>query len=152
MKPKPLHRSITFGSGIILMLFIAWAWWDSMVAVSHLQYLPYRGRSGAGAVLILNFAYGDHVAGREPTTRNPHWGPFPPAFFRRGGGDRRFVRSPADAGFRQSIEQAMTTKSSDEWVMIIPYWLLLLAVILPWSGMLIWRARRIRRAKANEVP
>ena len=31
-------------------------------------------------------------------------------------------------------------------VLFIPHWLLLLAVVLPWSGLLLWRARRIRRA------
>ncbi|WP_035613340.1 hypothetical protein [Haloferula sp. BvORR071] len=31
------------------------------------------------------------------------------------------------------------------WVLFIPHWLLLLAVVLGWVGSLAWRARRIRR-------
>ena len=40
----------------------------------------------------------------------------------------------------------MHTRPPEDWLLVLPHWLLLLAVALPWTGLLIWRARRIRRA------
>jgi hypothetical protein len=33
-----------------------------------------------------------------------------------------------------------------DWELFIPYWLILLAVAVPWLALLIWRARRRKRA------
>lgn len=34
------------------------------------------------------------------------------------------------------------------WKLFIPHWLILLAVALPWGGLLLWRSRRIKKAES----
>ena len=41
-----------------------------------------------------------------------------------------------------TVNYAKNYHPSDYWNLFIPHWLILLAVALPWTGMLVWRARR----------
>jgi hypothetical protein len=160
VKPKPLYRSITFWSGLLVMAFIVWAWADSQKVISvgtigspmaihgHSGIMirkTHATGTGAWRLPIRNF-YEDHVISDL----------FPPPFsfatavdalerkseihntlpdHRRDGALP--IRIVAEYWAPEGIQRNRT--------FFIPHWLLLLAVALPWSGLLIWRARRIRR-------
>jgi hypothetical protein len=47
-----LHRSLLFWSGILVMIFIAWAWWMSMRSNSFLNW-DHRRVSSYGSGLIV---------------------------------------------------------------------------------------------------
>lgn len=68
--------------------------------------------------------------------------PFGKADFERGG----------DPNTDNLIRPFMAFSPPADWILLVPHWLILLAVALPWLGILLWRARRIRRASASEDP
>lgn len=49
----PLRRSITFWSGILVILFITGAWWDSMRNVSALAGSHYAACSEGGLLVLF---------------------------------------------------------------------------------------------------
>lgn len=120
MKLAP-HRSITFWSGILVMGFICWVWWDSErhvtvfyskhwhldhsrsgVSIGHNKLDPYR--TGAFRASLPEAGYDD------PRSR---------------------LRGEWYASGSKRVE--------------LPHWLLLLAVALPWSTLQLWRGQRRKR-------
>lgn len=157
MKPKPLYRSITFGSGILLMLFICWEWRDSMRYGSWVNAGEYSLENEA-AYVNLKRREGPSLSGKfahrsEHSYSGMRLLPIlPPPLFLRGGGDMEFDPPPYSEeeeklAYHRWIASKQPGWPTDEWILMIPHWLLLLAIALPWSGLLIGRARRIRRAR-----
>lgn len=166
VKPKPLYQSLTFWSGILVMGFICWAWWDSMRVIS--------GVSRAGLVASNSAAF--LAVGRMTNTVPSAVPPAPgiefqreslgllhksvvisstplPAFFTGGGATDALLWSPEDiidpppqVTYVRAFEYTMITQPHEDWLLVIPHWLILLAVAVPWSGLLLWRARRHRMA------
>jgi len=147
-----LHRSLSFWSGLLLISFICWAWHDSYYYRSHL----YSGRS-----TCMSFWGGVHFSHSGSTPRIPfrvnrvagpqgHAHFFQRPFFLRGGGQ------PLPSVF----ETNYVSPSSYEWelhynpyyprsmgLLFIPHWLIVLAIAIPWLGLLVWRARRMKRSR-----
>lgn len=150
--PKPLSRSLTFWSGILVMIFICWAWRDSESNVSSVgddSWSIYHHRS---AVAIWR----DPL--RSPTAIK----------FRRDRGDESIRaelfpaplsmwgddKVPSPEEWKQYFGSRQTARENIIWtlnqngpqgsVLYLPHWLLLLACALPWSGLLLWRTRRMR--------
>lgn len=128
VKPA-LHRSLTFWSGILAMAFIGWAWQDSMSYETSIGgFIAGRAVgswSGEGEIALSRV---DGVNSLRRTVvmdvhRNPKVG-------------QRLLPSP-----RYLVEGAPPFIRR----VFFPYWLMLLAVALPWLGLLAWRARRRKR-------
>lgn len=149
MKPKSLCRSLIFWSGIFVMGFICWSWRDSM----HLHRYALHGS------LSIGQCEGEVIVCREAGARRSfYWDlsdltrevrAFPAPLFVRGSdaADQMFDMMEFDRmTIRDQTISATRHRSPQNWVLLLPHWLILLAVILPWSGLLLWRTRRIRRA------
>ncbi|QJE95972.1 hypothetical protein [Luteolibacter luteus] len=149
MKPRPLYRSITFWSGVFVMSFLFWGSWLSQGMYRSLAYDPYAVASADG-VLHISRSPGYSSGDRWSTTRFPSvktWERFPPPLFLRGKGEP--VSSPEPPRlFREIAKVAMSGQSPGAWVLAIPHWLIIFAAGLSWSVLLLWRARRTK--KANE--
>ena len=153
MKPA-LHRSIIFWSGILVMGFIAWAWWDSATRVHHLRGGAWTAFSAQSAVVAF---YNPRERQKFEVFReelSPENGAAPEQFplplIRRG---QRFDDNfPAlskkgnEMTLRENWLYFLEFQWPVEWVIFLPHWLLLLGFALPWSALLAWRARRRSRA------
>lgn len=159
-----LHRSLTFWFGLLVMVFVCLAWWDSE-----------RLRTGAGSqpILIYNVWGGLLVAHRpDPfphakfefereslgTYYNHLPETFPAPLFLRGSDvledeqldlRNRLVDSEAPQGLspasytlHESVQLILNAGSSKEGVIVLPHWLILLTVAAVWLGLLFLRARR----------
>ncbi|QJE99140.1 hypothetical protein [Luteolibacter luteus] len=140
MKPRPLYRSLTCWSGMLAMGFVCWAWWDSMTRESFLRTPNYQFTHFAGLAAVeyesSSWRSVPFEVDRSITILDAGIAPFGSAAFERGG-DRNSSANP--------IEPLMGFKSPEDWILLLPHWLILLAVALLWSTLLVWRARRIRR-------
>lgn len=151
---QQLHRSLIFWSGIFVMIFIAWGWWDSFQATSSVAY-RYRVIRNADAGVMI----GSHPGGgtsvfqaRRSETKlvHPPWSPCPGPFFVRGSGgfqpewDDYKQRREATQSAHQRYLLLMHSEPASDWVLFIPHWLVILLFAIPWSLMLVWRARRRR--------
>ena len=161
MKPHPLYRSLTFWSGILMMAFICWAWWDSTQCLSTFTWPGGRvvhRFSGASITWSSACATDEIEASREePEGMSKTWKaePFPPPLLLTRSRtfdpfDDRYFELMGTAGVWPKNPMGMHLDglkfgSTGDRFIFIPHWILLLGVALPWSGMLVWRARRMRR-------
>ncbi len=144
-----LHRSIIFWSGLLVMAFVCWAWWKSeqgWVAVtrpgwelSHSHSMIRLERSDEHFwIPAVRSGTGSEGAVRE-------WLPAP--LFRSGeeepgAGALGFSRLPMP--MREQVAIYMAGAPREDWVLLVPHWLIVLAVAVPWLGLLVWRGRRRR--------
>lgn len=112
MKPRPLYLSLTFWSGLLTLLFIGWAWWDSEENWSGAMFGRFYLEHHASA---LKVGY-DDTASRWDIYREKH----------------------EDSG--SDLVPYIGSISEGVWEASIPHWIVLLAVALPWAGLLFWRA------------
>lgn len=132
MHPRPLHRWKSFWLGLLVLIFLGWAWQRS---IRHLD--SFGIANSAGSIGGLVYQRDSTVILTAPGTM-----PISP-------GIRRFtillpyprnyplVPPPLSVGRNQS--QLYHT-------IIIAHWLLLLLFFVPWFGFLFWRVRRKKRA------
>lgn len=159
MNPKPLKRSITFWSGIFVIAFLFLAWADSILYESDMRwncFMAENNNSGFQVNSVYSFSGfsalrdakvygGSNRVSLAPIIAAP--------LFLRGSGDRSIPLDYDPSGtYRQNLERMMTRRAPEAWLVFIPHWLPLLAFALPWSGLLLWRARRHRRAAQAIAP
>jgi hypothetical protein len=146
-----LHRSITFWSGLLVMGFIVWAWCDSAGRYSY-AYCKYwkfdNGYCGA-AISYSPTRRFDTQAGVLPLlVHRAEVLPLP--LFIRGGGEILAQDPPGaddpDTTRREWIRSYMRVEGPETWTWFIPHWFLLLTFALLWTALLLWRARRRKRA------
>lgn len=151
-----LRRSLGFWAGLLVMGFLAWAWWDSCRYDSHYVSgdLGCVGVSSFGGVSLyrdesITSSSGDRTRNggeRRDLLERP--------FFLRGLNMPPPMEEPGLSSFSPSLyeqyREVMESMPPRVWVVFVPYWLMLVVAGLGWSGMLLWRARRLRRAKAVE--
>lgn len=157
MKPRPLLRSITFGSGILVMTFLCWAWWDSMKVVSRgnaarLSVSSYAGGLELADTRIHRGWHGQRSALASP--RPPEL--FPAPFHVRGKGPAfnswAWSARSEEANYVDQASWRAMFLTPGSVTIFVPYWLLLLVMLPPWSGFLLWRSRRIRRSALTLPP
>ena len=157
MAQLQLHRSITFWSGILVIVFIVWAWLDSLNAQSSAMWESCELESHTSA---LTFIY-------RPASRRPGWewirnlnyskpafSVVPPPHFIRGGVDhadlqtrqRYATKYDSLESLWESNAMNMVFKTGRDWLICLPYWLMLAGFMVPWLGLLAWRARRRGRS------
>lgn len=127
--PKPLHRSLVFWGGAISILFVVWAWQDSVRHFMAVQGRPWFVVNGESQLSIeRDPEMWPRLASWRTENRDPlarPTGPFPPF--------------------------SLKITSAGSWVLVLPHWLILLAAALAWAGLLLWRTLRIRRAKQRDI-
>lgn len=157
MKPRPLSRSLTFWSGILVMAFIVWAWRESVLRPFDLGFRRWgvcNAFSGVG--------FQRHPIYFMPSQFNPGLADelrealFPAPFYIMATGKHY------DATVQEERERANSKegKSLSDWAMVnfeykprgarllfIPHWLIFLGFATIWCGLLVLRARRQGREK-----
>ncbi len=147
---RPLSRSLTFWSGILVMAFIVWAWRDSFQRFAEwddasVQITSCNGGLMAGRFPGIERAPEGFSWGASPSLR-PDWNAFQAALFQRGthDGSREIYQGDLDAArdAREYYQISMYFQGEDSWMLFVPYWLALLVIAMPWIALLLWRARR----------
>ena len=154
-----LHRSITFWSGLFVLLPIILGWQDSMTYMSSASIGSSRGvflgNGYAGIVIGYGWTASGHAEARRERLDS-------------GGEKVDFSATPAPGFWGEgSVPEhrvAELMQRPDVWVVpvyslgenfelwttsvsfiYIPHWLILLTVALPWSILPYWRSRRRKR-------
>ena len=157
---QQLHRSVTFWSGLLVMGFIVWAWRDSQTHASSARLATVFPSSHASVVMIhYRYNWADfYLAERKELNDSEYAFECPalarPLFARGHAIDRADEPIMEDEDFATWVdwlEWSMTSEPKEDWLLVLPYWLILLTCAVPWCGLLIWRARRRRRGVGNEL-
>lgn len=176
-----LHRSLTFWSGLLVMAFICWAWWDSTRASIYGAYRGWELRNlDCGVALGWYRGSGPDRAGRhvrpKPVATSPEEDPFysPPVeagmritwprYFRKTAEEdieEAMMRYESIYGhYRDDPEEEISTGflgpvfgPAGDWMFYLPYWCLLAGVLPLWLGTLLRRWRwRARLKKREPIP
>lgn len=145
----PLRRSIIFWSGFLMMLFIGWAWVDSMNYLS--AYYWHRGATRTVGIRHIagQLTYAD-VTTTRPAAGSMMKGMFPAGTIRQTNlhqAQRLSDVMPAPQLIpERKILPVTGTDHVDSLGWALPHWVAMLGVALPWSGLLVWRARQHRKA------
>ncbi|QJE99111.1 hypothetical protein [Luteolibacter luteus] len=150
MKPRPLYRSILFGSGIFIIGFIVWAWWDSSTMASGFHVQRYTAMNREGFIGVMAGEKNSRMA------KTGFRSELDPATRVAGFPIRRlaFVRGEAQPMGHDLIQNLPKTEQDklirslkrfkvEAWMIFIPHWLLILAVAGTWAGVMAWQGRRI---------
>jgi hypothetical protein len=147
--PRPFYRSLLFYLGLPGLIFLLWAWADSMRYDSSVQARVQIDTPGNMILLRQHLRNCDSwiwIEWLEPAD------PDHTAITRKG---KWFVREtrPGTRWFHP-ISQ-LTSSVSDQLTrryLFIPHWLLILAYLALWSIALYWRHRRLKRASTLHSP
>lgn len=160
------------------MLFIAWGWSDSFRNASSLSIRDPAAHDGVylsnlnGLLSLDRYtdlpvplpmpspAPGKFRINRQPSSAegNIKVSLAPPPLFARGGGYDLYGFAPPPPGtidgaktHHELQRRLMELRPKNDWRLMIPHWLLLLGVVLPWIGLLAWRVKR-RSKVVRSVP
>jgi hypothetical protein len=151
---RALHRSVTFWAGIVVMAFIGWGWWHSMTNHGTLCLGRIRGEhGGTGLILGYNAAEKDWSARNRKgfTLVEKEWQlvdkrPLRWEIYFATAMELHLTRVPSPWQWPTGTMNFPTAKGAvSDCAVFIPHWLVLLSVVLPWSALLLWRARRHNR-------
>lgn len=152
---QQLHRSITFWSGLLVMAFTGWAWRDSYPFESVARRGPALISSTEGFLCVghlLGISGDDFHRSKGATEYAFEALPLPFSVWGGSvlgwtvwGGAAPYPDNPSTDTFRAAATRSWITMTPYRLVGI-PYWLILLAVAVPWSGLLVWRAKRRKRS------
>ena len=155
-----LHRSITFWSGLLVIIFIAWASWDSTRRWSIGTYGGWQVMNIECGVTITWTPEGPYATSAYRLT--PEEGSLRitrPRYLRKAAGEtpeaaaERFRQqySHREDDSRGVIKDTFLSTIVDEpgsWTLYLPHWCLIAGMLPLWLGLLVWRARRRRKAAA----
>ena len=156
MKPA-LHRSITFWAGLLVIIFTCWAWWDSCTHATGFQWKQLGASSFGRGIIISRWTSwsGPFQGRRDAMPSYPAYGPhefFPPPFLVRARETNPLESNLVATSFRDAMQNTADYFGPGSWSLHLPYWLILLALLIPWSLLLLWRARRLKRASLPGHP
>ena len=144
MKPRPLYRSLTFWAGVFVIGSIFWGWWDSMRAFSGFRFASCWANQAAGGVAMgLQRPRSSHSSMYRYATK---------ADVLRLSGPNGGI------AFALEVKHSVTpfprpfATSHKGGGIFLPHWLVLLAAIFVWSGLLLWRGMRNRAASRRNGP
>jgi hypothetical protein len=125
MPPRPLHRWKSFWLGVFVVVFLGWAWVRSMGYRDNVGVLWDADAfilSSGSATVAAGIGNIGEVVGRTFLTSHG--------------------ASPAENWFPQYF---LFREVDGEKAIEVAHWLLLLLFLLPWTTVLIWRSRRMKR-------
>lgn len=146
-----LHRSITFWSGLLVLVFVVWAWRDSLTRMSFISRARLQLYSGYGAVFAKSIDTRIRTTefGRGKLPRPELAATFQAPSFVRGHGppfDPTAIGPYRDIGHGSNLREIARSfsevQSPESWKLCIPFWVILLTVAFFWLCALFWRARR----------
>jgi hypothetical protein len=134
MHPRPLHRWKSFWLGLLVLIFLGWAWVRSMHQTDDISYKPSSSSISWGATIQRGTVF---LAWVDDTSVPD------------GLNVSSFSGWKTNIWFKKAI--VLQGARTDGWQSIsIAYWFLILLFLVPWAGFLFWRIRRMRRA--GEMP
>lgn len=151
---QALHRSITLWSGLLVMIFIVWACWDSTRNWSYVVHGRWELANIDCGLAVSRY----HRPAPFGTERTEAIHVFEekglrmtlPRYFRKAAGESEAASAMRLAGtygddFRSAtnfIFYHTSRGASGDWICYVPYWCLLAGIVPPWLGLLVWRGRR----------
>jgi hypothetical protein len=133
MPPRPLHRWKSFWLGLLVLIFLGWAWVRSMHQTDDISYKPSSSSISWGASIqrgTVLLAWLDDPSVPDGLNVSSFSGWKTKIWFKKA-----IVLQGARTGGWQSMH--------------IAHWFLILLFLVPWAGFLIWRVRRMRRVGEN---
>jgi hypothetical protein len=154
-----LHRSLVFWAGVMVMISVCWAWWDSRRNLAVVAGGRHMAVSAGSGLSICSwdepgFMYErDTLAGDLQSLREVGWRW--PVYHRNTGpewqeGMTSHFLLPLEGSAGDPLEPLLlhaVLGPRGSWVLYLPYWLMALMVMLSWGSLLGWRWRRMRRAE-----
>jgi hypothetical protein len=129
MTPRPLYRLKSFWFGVLVIAFLGWAWNWSRYRSDQLTW-----RLNPASAVTLSQA-----SGGVWLWWGDNWGP----------GDRIEYLNGDISKDSQLLNVAIFRKSRPGfWNYGVSHWFIILLFLVPWSGWLAWRWRRIRKFAA----
>lgn len=141
MKPPSLSHSLTFWFGAFVMSYIGWLWWDSMQAKASISVHRLHVVSAGGEIGCIYWP-------REHPAFTRVWRRAPGEYKILEGLPASMMAVPLKAGEERRFFTSPRLGISGHTV-YVPYWILFLSTALVWEALLLWRARRIKRAIAD---
>ena len=116
----PIYRWKSFWLGVLVLAFLCWAWGRSFIRDEWLLFMNYSGGQSAGRVWITRWesTYSVHPLG--------------------------FITTENAAAFVFGAP-VLLEESHDFRSIGFAHWFLILFFLMPLSGWIIWRCRRIKR-------
>lgn len=144
--PRPLYRSLTLWSGVLVITFLSWAWWDSFRHDTWRTESHFACSNVAGAVSLgcyqANFG---KSAGRRDISLSAVPRPVFAALSFIDGGSKVTVPAYEPNSGERLRAIFSSVPSGFFWFLNVPHWLLILSCLVPWLSLLAWRRRRVRR-------
>jgi len=149
---QQLHRSLTLWAGLITILFTAWMWWDSCTQVTIIQWKQFWTGNVLRGFYILRVPHSDNELLFQrvpwvPSATQDYHKLFQPPFLAHSEakeGDTPLF--PPSGTLQQNQQASVNRRGPGSWCLYIPYWLILPPILLTWTALLIFRARRRQRA------
>lgn len=144
MKPRPVHRWKSFWLGVVVLVFLCWAWARSISRVDlvghgdRVSKKSWSVSSSGGAIRYLHM----DLSKAELYDFSPG-----PGGWRTGSGQMQ-SKGP---WFPAAIEARRKTKGMPSREVDVAYWLVVLGFAVSWGSMLMWRRWRMRRVAAVVV-
>lgn len=155
MTPKPLHRSLTFWCGLILILFLAWGWrdsWRKRSSAARGSYGIFHGYGGIAFYKQSLIPPADLQLTRVRTIYpRTHpiasmRAPLLPMIHHRQGDFPLLPEPGTPEAFRYFVDFGVSPSwIHDSWL-YLPYWMLMAPPLLTWGWLLLRRSRRQTRA------
>jgi hypothetical protein len=124
MTPRPIYKWKSFWLGILVLIFTGWGWVQSMTYADGVGWS--RGRFGAYARIWD----GTLSIGTDNEPRSP--------------GLDVWHLANADRELDPMLPKFVRDPKLNKIELTLPFWLVILLFLLPWSAFLAWRWRRQR--------
>ena len=141
----PLHRSLTFWLGLPGLIFLSWAWVDSMHRLSAVQRrhtINSRELQAETRDSLLHHSGKLSLIRVKPLADEPYTNKHSRTYWRRQDSPAGTWFPPLD--YRTDLTAAVLQSRT----LTIPHWLIILAHLALWTALLAYRRRRMRRAMA----
>jgi len=152
VSPRPFYRSLTFWSGMLVIAFLCWAWWDSFRHDTWRTEGHFSFSNVAGAVSLgCHQSNVNSTAGRRDIA--PHAAPRPGfAAFSFIDSSSKGTLPKSDLNSGRKLRALLAFSPSGQYMFLnVPHWLLILVCLVPWLGLLAWRWRRVKRLTRIKV-
>ena len=145
---SPWHRSRLFWIGLLPLVFLIWAWWDSGRRMTEYQSIGRGGHwaftNGYGGVLLLHYGQGGgehiHRVIQRPIS-DRHGGPF-------------VFRAAIEIDKRDTIAARDKPLQIPEGTLVVAHWFALISYLFFWLAGLScwhrWKQKRVKRSQASE--
>jgi hypothetical protein len=153
MPPRRLYRWKSFGLGVVILVFLGWAWVASMRHVDVLYWNSAVRSSGASAASMashdfLHRHFGSFVftTGQVLGAVEITWDSSRPSPLAGHWSHQIITLTPKETWFAPAVKMERHPGTGR---FAIAHWLLILLFLIPWTAFLSWRVRRMKRRAAG---